>query len=54
MSISNDTFIGINSVILGGVEIGGNSFIGASSLVNNSIPEKVVAVGNPCKIIEKI
>ena len=54
VSISNDTFIGINSVILGGVEIGSNSFVGASSLVNNSIPEKVVAVGNPCKIIKKI
>lgn len=54
VSISNDTFIGINSVILGGVEIGSKTFIGASSLVDKSIPEKVVAVGNPCKIIKKI
>ena len=33
------------------VRIGKNSIIGASSLVNKSIPENVVAVGNPIKII---
>lgn len=54
VSILNDAFIGIDTVILGGNKIGEQSFIGASSLVINSIPDKVIAVGNPCKIIEKI
>lgn len=47
-------WIGANSIILPGVTIGENSVIGAGSVVTKSIPDKVVAVGNPAKIIKKI
>jgi hypothetical protein len=47
-------WIGANSTILPGVEIGENSVIGAGSIVTRSIPKEVVAAGNPAKIIKTI
>lgn len=34
--------------------IGSNTIIGAGSVVNKDIPNGVIAVGNPCKVIRKI
>jgi galactoside O-acetyltransferase len=52
--IGNDVWIGANTVILPGVTIGNNSVIGAGSVVTHDIPENVVAVGNPCRVLRKI
>lgn len=52
--IENGVWIGGNTVILPGVTIGQGSVIGAGSVVTKDIPESVVAVGNPCKVIRKI
>lgn len=46
--------IGTGTVVLPGVEIGKNSIIGAGSVVNKNIPENMVAVGIPAKIIKNI
>ena len=46
--------MGANSIILLGVTIGDNSIIGAESVVTKSIPENVVAAGNPARIISSI
>lgn len=54
VSIGDNVRIGKNSVVLAGVTIGKNSVIGAGSVVKKSIPENVVAVGVPCKVIRKI
>lgn len=40
--------------VLGGVEIGSNSFIGGSSLVMKSLPPNVLAAGSPCKVLKPI
>lgn len=52
--IGDNVFIGVNSVILGGVSIGSNVIIGAGSVVNRDIPDNVVAAGIPAKVIEDI
>lgn len=52
--IGNNVWIGANSVILPGVKIGDNTVIGAGSVVTKDIPENVVAVGNPCKVMRAI
>lgn len=52
--IGKNVWIGSNSVILPGVVIGDNTVIGAGSIVTRNIPENVVAVGNPCKILRSI
>ncbi|MCB2308897.1 galactoside O-acetyltransferase [Clostridium estertheticum] len=52
--IGNDVWIGSNVVILPGITIGDNSVIGAGSVVTHDIPENVIAVGNPCRVLRDI
>ncbi len=52
--IGNNVWIGAHSVILPGVSIGENTVIGAGSIVSKDIPENVVAVGNPCRVLRPI
>ena len=52
--IGNNVWIGANSVILPGVNIGDNSVIGAGSIVTQDIPSNVIAVGNPCRVLREI
>ena len=46
--------IGSHSVIMPGITIGENAVIGAFSFVNKDVPDNVVAVGVPIKIIKKL
>lgn len=46
--------IGANSVIMPGVTVGENSIVGALSFVSKDVPDNVVAVGAPVKIIRQI
>ena len=46
--------LGSHSVVFPGVTIGENSIIGAFSFVNKDIPDNVIAMGIPAKIIKKI
>ncbi|ERM80694.1 hypothetical protein P872_21560 [Rhodonellum psychrophilum GCM71 = DSM 17998] len=39
--------------IIGGITIGKNAIIGANAVVNIDVPADCVAVGIPCKIIQK-
>ena len=52
--IGDNVWIGSNSVIVPGVTIGRNTVIGAGSVVTKDIPENVVAVGNPCRVMRKV
>ena len=52
--IGENVWIGSGAVILPGVRIGKNTVIGAGSVVTKDIPENVVAVGNPCKVLREI
>ena len=45
--------VGSHSVIMPGVTIGENSIIGAFSFVNNDIPDDVIAMGVPARIVKK-
>ncbi|NBK96799.1 MAG: sugar O-acetyltransferase [Erysipelotrichia bacterium] len=49
--IGKNVWIGGNCSILPGVTIGDNTVIGAGSVVTKDIPANVIAVGNPCMII---
>lgn len=46
--------IGSHSVVMPGVCIGENSIVGAFSFVNKDIPNNVIAMGIPAKIIKNI
>lgn len=49
--IGNNVFIGVNSIIMPGVEIGDNVIIAAGSVVTKNITENQVIGGNPAKKI---
>lgn len=51
VTVGNNVFVGANTTILPGVKIGDNVIIGAGSVVTRSIPDNVVAAGNPAKVI---
>ena len=51
--IKDGAWIGNNVIILGGVEIGEKTIVGAGSVVTHSIPDYSIAVGNPAKVIKK-
>lgn len=52
--IGDNVWIGGGVIINPGVTIGNNSVIGSGSVVVKDIPENVVAVGNPCKVLKSI
>jgi len=54
VNLKKNCKIGSHSVIMPGVTIGENSIVGAHSFVNCYIPDNVVAVGVPAKVIKKI
>lgn len=49
--IGNDVWIGMNSLILSGVNISDGVIIGAGSVVAKDIPPYAIVAGNPMKII---
>ncbi|MFA4870506.1 MAG: acyltransferase [Pedobacter sp.] len=51
--VSDDVWIGANSVITAGVTIGKHSVIGAGSVVTKDVPPFCIAVGNPAKVIKR-
>lgn len=53
VKIGNGVFVGYESIILPGTDIGDNVIIGAGSVVRGRIPSNSVAMGNPCVVIGK-
>jgi len=54
VEIGADVWIGGGALILPGVKIGSRAVVGAGSVVSRDIPEDVVAVGNPCRVVREI
>ncbi len=52
--IGNNVFIGLNSIILMGSNIGDNVIVGAGSVVSGRIPSNVVIAGNPARVIRTL
>lgn len=52
--IGENVWIGAGVIIVPGVRIGKNSVIGGGSVVTKDIPDNVVAVGNPCRVLREI
>lgn len=51
--IGDNVIIGTHSQIIGNVKIGNNAVVGAGAIVTHDVPDNVVVVGNPAKILIK-
>ncbi len=54
ITIGDGAWLGGRVTVVPGVTIGKHSVIGTGSVVTRDIPDDVVAVGNPCRVIRKI
>ena len=52
VTIGDETWIGINVVIMGNVSVGKHCVVGANSVVIRDVPDYCVAVGNPAKVVK--
>ena len=52
--IGKNCWIGAGAILVPGVTIGDNVVVGAGSIVTKDLPDNVVAVGNPCRILREI
>ncbi len=55
-SIGRNTLVGMNSVIMDGVEIGEESIVGALTFIKaeEKIPRRSLVIGNPGKIVKEV
>lgn len=49
VSIGDNVFVGVDSIILPGVTIGSNVVVGAGSVVTKDVPDNTVVAGNPAR-----
>jgi maltose O-acetyltransferase len=54
ITIGRDVWIGGGVTLLGGVTIGEGTVVGAGSVVTRSLPPRVVAAGNPARILRGV
>lgn len=54
ITVGNNVWIGAGVQVMPGVTIGNNVVIGGGSVVTKDIPDNVVAVGNPCRVMRSI
>lgn len=52
ITLKRGCWVGANVILLPGVTIGENAVVGAGSVVTKDVPPKVVAAGNPAKVIK--
>ncbi len=54
ISIGRNAWIGGGAIICPGVTIGDEAVIGAGSVVTRDVPARVIAAGNPCRVIRPV
>lgn len=52
ITVGNDVYIGVRSIIMPGVTIGDNCVIGSGSIVTRDVPPNSVVAGVPAKVIK--
>jgi acetyltransferase-like isoleucine patch superfamily enzyme len=51
ITIGDDVWVGVQSVILDGVNVGAHSIIAAGAIVTKDVPEYAIVGGNPARLI---
>ena len=53
VSVGAGSFIGMGALVREGVSIGKSSIVGMGSVVYNDIPDNVIALGNPARVVRR-
>lgn len=54
VTVESGVWVGGGTIVCPGVTIGAETTIGAGSVVVGDIPSRVVAAGNPCRVIKHV
>jgi maltose O-acetyltransferase len=54
IEVGSRVWLGGGVIVCPGVTIGGNTVVGAGSVVTRDLPAGVVAAGNPCRVIRSL
>lgn len=54
VTIGNDVWIGGGAIICPGVNIGDRVVVGAGAVVTKNVPDDVIIIGNPAKILKQL
>jgi sugar O-acyltransferase (sialic acid O-acetyltransferase NeuD family) len=52
-AVGSETAVGMGVMVHHGISIGSHTVVGSLSLVNKNLPDNVVAIGNPAKVIRQ-
>lgn len=53
VSVGRQAWVGAGAVVIPGVRVGARSIVGAGAVVIRDVPDDVVVVGNPCRLLRK-
>ena len=51
--IGDNVWIGVNSTIVGNIQVGNDVLIAPNTYVNCNVPDHSIAIGSPCRIIHR-
>lgn len=51
--LGDNVYIGMNAIVKNGIRIGHNAQIGMGAVVTKSIPDRMIAFGNPAKVVKE-
>lgn len=54
ITVGDEVWIGAGAILMPGVTVGDGAVIGAGSIVTRDIPARMVAVGNPARVIRSV
>lgn len=54
ITIGDNVWFGGGVIVCPGVTVGRNSVIGSGSVVTRDVPDHVIAVGNPCRVLREL
>lgn len=53
IALGENVWLGTGAKVLDGVRIGNNVVVGANAVVNEDLPDDVVAVGVPARVVRR-
>jgi acetyltransferase-like isoleucine patch superfamily enzyme len=54
ITIGDDVWVGMRSIILAGVSIGSGAVVGAGAVVCEDVPPMTIVAGNPARVVRRI